>query len=132
LGVPVVWLVCGGLAVLLGLAFFHLNPAQYPVFPKCAFHQLTGLSCPGCGGQRALHQLLHGQIVAAFRLNPLLLSLLPLGVVWSLRQAVGRLTGRTVSPLFRHHRWGWVMVGVVVAFWIVRNLPFAPFTWFAA
>lgn len=37
--------------------------------PKCPFKFLTGLSCPGCGFQRALHALLHGQIHTAVSYN---------------------------------------------------------------
>ena len=34
--------------------------------------------CPGCGSQRAIHQLLHFNIIDAFRLNPLMVLSLPI------------------------------------------------------
>lgn len=58
-------------AVLLALAavYFMFDPNTEVAFPKCGFYVLTGWKCPGCGSQRALHALLHGDVLAAFRLN---------------------------------------------------------------
>lgn len=58
-------------AVLLALAavYFIFDPNTEGAFPKCVFYVLTGWKCPGCGSQRALHALLHGDVSTAFRLN---------------------------------------------------------------
>ena len=58
-------------AVLLTLAavYFFFDPNTEGAFPKCAFYVLTGWKCPGCGSQRALHALLHGDITGAFHMN---------------------------------------------------------------
>ena len=37
--------------------------------PKCPTKTLIGLSCPGCGIQRAMHELLHGNIIEAIKYN---------------------------------------------------------------
>ena len=47
-------------------------------YPRCAFKTLTGLSCPGCGSQRALHALLNGDVREAVRLNALFIIEIPL------------------------------------------------------
>jgi hypothetical protein len=60
---------------LLGIYFF-LDPTQQ-YFPKCPFLWLTGLKCPGCGAQRAVHYLLHGDISEAFRVNFLFVLAFP-------------------------------------------------------
>ena len=58
---------------------------------------ITGLHCPGCGSLRAVRQFLHGELWAAFRLNPLMVLSLPLlafavvSAYWpALATAVGR------------------------------------------
>ena len=38
--------------------YSHIHPSSSPLFPKCPFLMLTGMKCPGCGSQRALHALL--------------------------------------------------------------------------
>jgi len=40
-------------------------------------HALTGLDCPTCGALRATHLLLHGQLRAAFAMNPFLFFAVP-------------------------------------------------------
>ena len=44
---------------LAGAAYFALDPATNAIFPRCPFLTLTGLKCPGCGSQRAIHCPLH-------------------------------------------------------------------------
>ncbi|TAI49348.1 DUF2752 domain-containing protein [Flagellimonas allohymeniacidonis] len=36
----------------------------------CLNKQLFGLDCPGCGLQRSLYFLLHGEFMAAFKMYP--------------------------------------------------------------
>ncbi|RYU86148.1 DUF2752 domain-containing protein [Mucilaginibacter terrigena] len=36
----------------------------------CPFKQLTGLDCPGCGLQRSVIALLHGDIYQSFKYHP--------------------------------------------------------------
>ncbi|MCM1109265.1 MAG: DUF2752 domain-containing protein [Clostridium sp.] len=38
---------------------------------------ITGLQCPGCGSQRAVHSLLHADLRAAWGYNALLVAFLP-------------------------------------------------------
>jgi Protein of unknown function (DUF2752) len=126
-----VWMVllaCGSAGALVILYFFA--PTQYAFYPRCLFHSLTGLSCPGCGSLRAIHNLLHGHWTAAFHYNPLLIALLPVlaGVLTSYLCRL--ITGREPFPVFKRPFWIWVLLGLLVAFTIVRNLPFGPLTGF--
>lgn len=114
---------CAVVVLALLAALFRLNPAEHSFFPKCTFHSLTGLDCPGCGGQRAVHQLLHGHVVAAFRCNALLITLLPIALWYFVRFLVRRFAGRVLPAPFQHHLWAWVLAAVVVSFGIARNLP---------
>lgn len=67
-------------AVFIGiLVFYYLfNPAEFRFVPKCLFHELTGWYCPGCGSQRMLHALLHGNIADAWHYNALFVALIPI------------------------------------------------------
>ena len=58
------------IAILSCGAFLYFNdPLNSFYTPKCWFKALTGLSCPGCGFQRSLHALLHGNYVSAIKYN---------------------------------------------------------------
>lgn len=116
-----VWLVGAMLLlVLLGL-LFRFNPAEHAFYPFCFFQRVTGLQCPGCGGLRAAHQLLHGHVATAFQYNPLVVTAAPF-VLFLLMRRWWRGPGQTWSPR-AVAGWGWFAFGVVLVFWIVRNLP---------
>ncbi|WP_144036569.1 DUF2752 domain-containing protein [Sphingobacterium psychroaquaticum] len=73
-------LLVGGLTMLfLGFAYIYkqYDPETSAWFPKCPMKSLTGLDCPGCGSQRALHQLLNGHLKEAFQQNALLIPFIP-------------------------------------------------------
>ena len=117
-------MVLAGVAVLLvGFVFFRFNPVEGGFFPRCAFHTMSGWDCPGCGGQRALHQLLHGNFGAALRCNAMLILLIPLAAWQLTRTAWRHLKGRPLPNPFGHHLWAWVICVGVILFGVVRNLP---------
>ncbi|MEO8591517.1 MAG: DUF2752 domain-containing protein [Flavobacteriales bacterium] len=81
LGVPGILLGVVAMTALFALYFF--DPATSRGFLPCPFHWLTGLDCPGCGSQRALHDLLHGRVGEAFGHNAALVCAIPiLGLQW--------------------------------------------------
>lgn len=57
-------------------------------YPPCAFHMLTGLYCPGCGGTRAVRALMHGRLLChsgSIRLYVIHFFLEP--YLWSVRRS---------------------------------------------
>ena len=117
-------LVFTALLVLTALVLlFVFNPTEHGFFPRCFFHAWTGLDCPGCGGLRAMHQLLHGHFVAAFQFNPLLVALLPFGLWWFLGWSLETFLHKKLPNPFHSARWPWVLAILVVAFGVLRNLP---------
>lgn len=59
------------LSVCVALAFVNPVSFQWPF--HCPFKLITGLQCPGCGGQRAMYALLHGNVGEAVSYNLFLL-----------------------------------------------------------
>jgi len=60
------------LTVSLGsLAFAAIWLALGLPWPRCAFHDFTGLPCVTCGMTRSAIQFFHGNFLAALRWNPL-------------------------------------------------------------
>lgn len=105
-------------AVLSALAYLYLNDPEKGGFPSCPFHLVTGLLCPGCGSQRALHDLMHLRVGEAFGHNALLVLSLPaLLVQW----AIGRWGGLP-KPVVAYNAvvFGWL--GMVLCWWVGRNV----------
>ena len=114
---------------VVGVILFRFNPSAHSFYPRCVLKMTTGLECPGCGGLRAMHQLLHGQVAAAFQLNPLLFLMLPLAAFYGLRQLIYFATGHLLAQPFKNPRWLGVFALIVVAFGVLRNFPWR--SWFA-
>ena len=91
------------------------------LFPSCLFHDLTGWYCPGCGMTRALHALVHFDLVRAFAMNAVLVSSLPLLAAMALQGVAQRaLLPAAVSRVAFNGR---VWIGVLLVFGVARNLP---------
>ena len=124
------WPLTGLLGSLVGLAvlYYRWNPAVFRFFPGCPFFLLTGAYCPGCGSQRAVHQLLHGHLRQAADYNLLLVSFLPLlSYVLGVRALDCLRNRETPIPLLRSIPFTYGVLALVLTFWLFRNLPFAPF-----
>jgi hypothetical protein len=113
--------VTAGAAVL-----FVFDPSTAGFFPVCTLHEMTGLQCPGCGGLRAVHQLSHGHLAAAWRLNPLVIALLPVSLWLGWREAARAVTGREWPGLVTRPLFAWLLAGALVLFGLLRNVPFHP------
>ncbi|MBO8440533.1 MAG: DUF2752 domain-containing protein [bacterium] len=110
--------------VIVGSVLFLFNPAETGVFPRCPFLMLTGYECPGCGSQRAIHALLHGDIIRAWDYNPLLVIAVPyiiLGFIAELSFRRSRLMC-TVRDRLYSGRAVWIVLTVIIIYWIGRNV----------
>ena len=117
------------IGAMVVVVYFVLDPTKVAIFPPCLFHQLTGLDCPGCGAQRALHQLLHGHLIAAIRLNAMFVVSLPLFAWIGFRFLVRSLRHEPIHP---NSRWWSAYIAAWIIFGVVRDLPFPICQWFAA
>ena len=109
----------------------HFDPnAAHGLFPTCMFRDFTGWYCIGCGMTRMLHALVHGDVLRAFSMNPLamtLLALAPLLAAWKL-EWWRPVAMRPVADLLSEPRL-WLVL--LPAYWVARNLPWPPFAWLA-
>ncbi len=104
-----------------------VDPTHGP--PVCPFKAVTGLDCPGCGGTRAAHQLLTGHLGAALSYNVLAVVAMPF-IVWGLFVSLTTmLGGPKLRMISLSPTWTRVALVAIVVFWVVRNLPIAPFNW---
>jgi hypothetical protein len=110
-------------AAAAGLATLALvDPNRPGHYPTCPFFWLTGLYCPGCGSLRALHDLAVLDVAGAWGMNPLLMLVLPFlvgsWIAWTRRSVTGGHRRNLAHP-----GWIWALFGLVMAFWVARNIP---------
>ncbi len=112
------------LSILGGLILLYLiNPEQSAYLPKCPFYTLTGLECPACGTQRALHQLLHFHLKEAFRYNPFLLVSAPYLALFVWTEWFDRAGKcRRLYTFCRHRYVLYAYLTLIMLWWIGRNV----------
>ena len=114
----------------LGCAAVWVGDPSTPggVLPVCPTRALLGIDCPLCGGLRAVWWLLHGDLAPALHANALAVVGLVLGstalALWGVRSA----RGVPVPPWLHPVRWHRPVLAVLAVWFVVRVLPFAPFS----
>ncbi len=110
------------LLVLVGAVLFYVFvPSEY--WPRCWWLLLTGTKCPGCGTQRVIAALLSGDLYGAVSYNPILVVGIPYFLL-SIWCDCGKNTHlkQRVRSLFFSAKVLKIMVVVIIAYWIGRNL----------
>lgn len=103
------------------VVLYFIPPQQSSLYPRCLLHQWTGWQCPGCGGLRATHELLHGRVARAFHLNPLSVFVLPLASLYAARHLAQR-AGRSLRlDWLTAPWWLWTLGAAALAFTLARN-----------
>ena len=111
----------------LALLYLFINPSEVDFLPKCPLYVSTGFYCPGCGSQRATHQLLQLNIVGILQQNALyFLGLLVLGY---------HLIVIGLNSFFKQHIYNYIyhpktpiiILAIIFIYWILRNIPYHPF-----
>jgi hypothetical protein len=110
-----------GVVVLAGLLYIF-DPAVCKLFPPCPFYAITGFYCPGCGSQRALHDILHLNLAGAIANN---LLVIPAIII-----IIYHLLYLTIKPkhqnILYYNSTPWIILGIIIVFWILRNIPAYP------
>lgn len=120
-----IFIIAAGAILLL---YFFVEPKNGNL-PKCIFHQLTDLYCPGCGVQRSFHALLNGHVLRAIDYNLMFILFLPLIVYF----IITFLLDKKYSPssFIYTKKFSLSILVFVISFWVLRNIPVAPFNWLA-
>lgn len=117
-----------GVALLSSPALLWINASVISLtgIPDCPLHWITGFNCALCGGTRCVMSIVRGDLSAAFWYNPLAVAGgigLALIAGWILICCI-RKNYRRPWPR-KYSGYGlWIGAAVMVAFFILRNLPF--------
>lgn len=106
------------------------NPNEPGSYGVCPSLLIFGVYCPGCGALRAMADVVAGDPAAAMSHNLLFLPALAGLVVWAVVQLSPRIPNLGVIPkVFSRYRWlnfPVILLVVVLAFGVLRNLPGSP------
>ena len=113
----------------IGVCLYIFKPVAGGIYPPCPFYFLTGLYCPGCGTLRGLNSILHGDIVKALDLNPLMVLSIPFVIYILISNSNIRIYGRVFvkryvfSTIFYN-----ILLITIFSFWVLRNIRVYPFS----
>ncbi len=109
--------------MLAAIVLYVYNPENVSFFPQCPFYATTGLECPGCGTQRALHSLMHLRIGEALRYNAFIIFAIPYIISGVYVEYLGgkQRFPKLEKSLFGKYA-GIIVFTVVILYWIIRNL----------
>ena len=120
------WCIAIIFLTILAIMYRTYNPTGNIYFPKCPFRELTGLKCPGCGSQRAVHYLLNFDIYNATKENAILVLSIPYiltGLVFDLLKRPSERILKWRKRLFGQKAII-VILTIIIAFWILRNITY--------
>ena len=116
------WKIIGIIALLsLLIVYGVFDPEKVGWFPRCIIRAITGVRCPGCGLQRALHDVLNADLAGAVRHNAYVLVSVPVLLLYL-------FDFLTCSVFVRFHQFITgkkfivYLVVLTVAWWIFRNI----------
>lgn len=121
----------GFIAIATSSLYLNFSPTDFSFFPQCPFHYFTGLHCPGCGTQRAIHDILNGNIISGLQHNVLIvLAILVLTYNGFIMLRKHYYPDKTKNLLY-HKATPMILFFTIIFYWIGRNIPIEPFTFLA-
>lgn len=118
------WIVATiAVVATLVVLYYIFDPGSSHLAPKCPMKLLTGFDCPSCGIQRAFHSLLHGNLMAAFLVNPFLWLCLPYLLLVLYAALFSTPRAQRVKRLVFHEYTIYFFLALYFIWWVVRNTP---------
>jgi hypothetical protein len=107
----------------IGIYYFYTNDPSSgnAIFIACVSKTISGLDCPGCGAQRAFHELLHGNLIKAAQLNLLIYFFTPLFLFIFFKIAL-KPFNINLPEIIISSKWLVSLLVLMILFTIIRNL----------
>ncbi len=116
-------------AVTAAAVLHFRDPHSAGSYGVCPMYALTGLWCPACGGLRAVNDLTNLDLGAAVSSNVLIVPFIAVLVIAWIGWTVRRWKGTRDRMIVLRPTVTIVVLGVLVAFTVVRNTPWG--SWLA-
>lgn len=120
--------IAAGIAAVSTVVWFADPTTPGGLIPPCPTNALLHINCPGCGSSRALYSLLHGDLPAALHYNAFGVVAVVLLLIAFATYTIGLWRGRPVRSWQNWRYTPMVALVATVIWFVIRNLPFAPFS----
>lgn len=117
---------CIAMSVFVTAVYFYgkFSPTDSDIwFPQCPVKLLTGLSCPACGIQRAVHAFLNNRWGEALTYNYFFVISIPYAIGVCVASVLRKIQKAShISDLFEHRVPAMIYVYCFFAWFIIRNI----------
>lgn len=110
--------------------FYQNNPSdEGSSFLRCPSNLLFNINCPGCGTQRAIHHILHLEMIDALRFNALFVLSSPIILAVILIMIYNFIFNKSVQiPIISNKYILISILIIIIGFGVLRNISIYPFT----
>jgi hypothetical protein len=117
--------VCLGLLAALGILCVVIRGTGFHfagALPGgCMLHTLTGYYCPGCGGTRAVDAFLRGHWLRSLYYHPVVVYTAVGMLAFVVSHTLNILSHEKIRAMQFRARFFYVMIGVILLQWIIKN-----------
>lgn len=107
--------------LILGITRYVMKIEIMRLLPGCMFRERFGFYCPGCGGTRAVIQLMHGCLWKSFCLHPVVPYAAVIFMLFMATSTVYYVFGYDRRFLLRPI-YLYITPGIIVIQWILKNI----------
>ena len=116
------------LIVLAGMTVVYLKKRGITMewllsfLPSCVFHSMTGLYCPGCGGTRAVLELMKGHVLQSLWYHPIVLYVVILYIRYLLEHIVRWISSGKYPITCGYRSWyGYGAAVIIIINLLIKN-----------
>jgi hypothetical protein len=117
------WAIILSIIVIIAGFYKIFNPYQEKFMPKCIFYSTTGYQCPGCGSQRAIHNLVNFDLIGAMHENLMLVISIPYLIFGAFLEIYKEKNQRLakIHDIFYGYKAALFIFFLLIFWWIFRN-----------
>ena len=115
------------IGLIVAILYFYFSP-NTSFFPRCPLYSTTGIYCPGCGSQRAMHSFLHLDFKGVLKYNVLFFFGVIVFIYHLVVNILNNYYGKNIKNVLYHKKAPILILILIIIFWILRNIPVYPFT----
>jgi hypothetical protein len=100
----------------------HMGVSLSGITGGCRLYTACGLYCTGCGGTRAVRELLSGHIISSFRYHPIVLYAAYLYLYFMVSFICERVSRGKIKVIRFSPMHGYIAIAIIVVQCVVKNM----------
>lgn len=117
-----IWVNISGVLLLAALLFWKYSPALQTLHAPCVIHEVLHLYCPGCGGTRAVYELLNLHWLRSFLIHPIVLFIAVILTEYYIGAIITLIRNNGKRYYYLRVWFCYVALGIIVLNTVLRNV----------